>query len=90
MDLDDIIPGSKMRAITDDELSEVSGGVLTDEQKQDCWEKIRRLKMFMRKEEFIEKWPAGEQRDYMCEIWADVPGLIPGMAVEDWQTEPPK
>ena len=74
---------SKLREICDEDLMDISGGVLTDEDKHICWEKVRRLKVVMNLEEFLDVWPPSEKRDYMCSIWADVPPLVPGKGRED-------
>ena len=64
---------SRLRFLNDGEISFVSGGVLTEEQKADCWEKAKRLKMVMRLEEFKEMNPqGGEVIDYICSIWDQV------------------
>ena len=64
---------SPMRMLNDEELSPISGGVLTEEQKADCWEKAKRLKMFMRLEEFKEESIFDEERtDYIISIWDQV------------------
>ena len=62
-----------MRVLSDEELSFVSGGVLTEEQKADCWERAKRLKMVMRLEEFKEMNPqGGEMIQYIISIWDQV------------------
>ena len=64
---------SEMRILSDEELSPVSGGVLTEEQKADCWEKAKRLKMVMRLEEFKEESIFDEERtEYIISIWDQV------------------
>ena len=73
MGLDDKKLDSRMILLSDEELSFVAGGVLTDEDKADLWERAKRLKMVMRLEEFKEMNPCGgEKIDYIISIWDEV------------------
>ena len=75
----DKMVNSVLRELADEDLDSVSGGVLTEEQKADCWEKAKRLKMVMRKEEFAEESIFDEERtEYILSIWdqVEVPGTL--------------
>ena len=64
---------SGLRELADEALVDISGGVLTEEQKADCWEKAKRLKMVMRKEEFEEESIFDEERtEYILSIWDQI------------------
>ena len=64
---------SVLRELADEALVDISGGVLTEEQKADCWEKAKRLKMVMRKEEFEEESIFDEERtEYILSIWDQI------------------
>lgn len=70
---DDKMLESVLRELEDEALSDVSGGVLTDEQKADCWERAKRLKMVMTLEDFKEMNPqGGEMVQYIISIWDQV------------------
>lgn len=67
------MPEFEIRPLNDEDLDFVSGGVLTDEQKADCWEKAKRLKMVMTLEDFKEMNPhGGEVIQYIISIWDQV------------------
>lgn len=63
----------EMSVLSDEELSFVSGGVLTEERKAALWEKAKRLKMVMTLEMFKEESIFDEETtDYICSIWDQV------------------
>ena len=73
MENNDKMLESVLRELADEALVDISGGVLTEEQKADCWEKAKRLKMVMRKEEFAEESIFDEERtEYILSIWDQV------------------
>ena len=55
-----------------EELRQVSGGELTEEEKAECWETAKRLKMVTTLEGFMDYIPPGEKRDYIVSIWDQV------------------
>ena len=73
MGTDDKTFDSEMRFLSDEELSFVTGGELTDDQKAACWEGVKRLKMIMRLEQFKEQSLFDDERtEYMSSIWDQV------------------
>ena len=73
MDKDNEKFDSEMRPLGNEELSLISGGELTDEQKADCWEKAKRLKIIMKLEDFKERSVFDQERtEYIISIWDQV------------------
>ena len=73
MDKDSEKLDSEMRHLSNEELSLISGGELTDEQKADCWEKAKRLKIIMKLEDFKERSIFDQERtEYIISIWDQV------------------
>ena len=73
MERDDKMLGSGIQALSDEELSWIAGGVLTEEDKAQCWEKAKRLKMVMTLDDFKEMNPyPGEKIQYIFSIWDQV------------------
>ena len=67
-------PGRKKLEL--EELRCVSGGVLSEEEKYAWRQKIRRLKVFCTLDEVLANLPEGDAKDYVREVWAQVPPLV--------------
>lgn len=64
---------SELRKLCDEVLGDISAGELTEEQKADCWERAKRLKIVMPLEDFIEMNPDPSERvQYIISIWDQV------------------
>lgn len=68
-------PDLETKKISREELTYVSGGELTEEEKKKWWEKIRRAKAVMTKEDCLSRMAEGEAKDYVRSIWDDVPPI---------------
>lgn len=74
MENKDKVVNSVLRELADEDLDYISGGELTEVQKADYVEKVKRLKIVMNLEDFMAFYPDGgdEKVQYICSIWDQV------------------